>query len=194
MGLISNLLGDMKKKRAKILILGASGAGKTTFALYLESGSTVTENPDTTLGVDIRKKTVVIDNWTIKQMEIGGAQLYQHAFWKLGLANNDAVIYLIDGTIRPNSNSDAYEMSVLTFDLMLELILPNKIIEVLINKQDLKDSNPLSIEEAFDLYPLNKLKERGANAGLFPTSAKFGHGIKDAIGWLVDTMNKKLIK
>lgn len=45
MGLLSRILGRKKLKSAKIVLLGASGAGKTTFIRYLESGRPVEENP-----------------------------------------------------------------------------------------------------------------------------------------------------
>ena len=107
MGLISKLFGKTKTKSAKIVVLGSSGAGKTTFIKFLESGKVVEEDSLTTLGIDVRKKSVTLDNWSISAIDVGGQELYQKVFWNLGLSQADAVVYLIDGTLKPSSADDA---------------------------------------------------------------------------------------
>lgn len=46
MGLLNRLFGKKKLKKANIVLLGASGAGKTTFIRYLESGKPVDDDPE----------------------------------------------------------------------------------------------------------------------------------------------------
>ena len=186
MGLLSRILGRKKLKSAKIVLLGASGAGKTTFIRYLESGRPVEDNPMTTLGIDVRKKPIHLDGWTLSTIDVGGQELYQKTFWNLGMNQANAVVYLIDGTIRPTSDSDAFEMSLFSFEYMLELLPPNQPILILINKQDLVEMNPISAEEATQLYPIRNLIGRSIN--VLPTSAKYGNGVDIAIKWLVEKL------
>lgn len=183
MGLISRLLGRTKLKSAKLVLLGASGAGKTTFIRYLETGKPVDDNPMTTLGIDVRKKPIQLDGWTLSTIDVGGQELYQKTFWNLGMSQADAVVYLIDATIRPEDDSDAFELSLFSFEYMLELLPPNQPILVLINKQDLVEKNPLTAEEATQVYPISNLIGRSVN--VLGTSAKLGNGVDTAVKWLV---------
>ena len=139
MGLISRILGSRKIKSAKIVVLGASGAGKTTFIKYLETGRPVEERPQTTLGIDVRKKPIKLDGWSLTTIDVGGQDLYQKTFWNLGMNQADSVVYVIDGTLKPNAKDDDFEMSVFSFEYMTELLPPNQPILILINKQDLTD-------------------------------------------------------
>ena len=185
MGLISKLFGKRKIKSARIVVLGSSGAGKTTFIKFLESGKE--DNSLTPLGIDVRKKAVTFDNWSISAIDVGGQELYQKVFWNLGLSQADAVVYLIDGTLKPSSLDDQYETSLFSFEYMLELLPPIKPMIILINKQDLKELSPLSIAEATELYPFRNLSNRSFN--IIQTSAKYGDGVENALTWLVDKMD-----
>ena len=98
-------------------------------------------------------------------------------------------MYIIDGTQRPTVDNDAFEMSLFSFEYMLELLPPDKPILILINKQDLVDLNPLSTLEAIELYPIKKLYNHSVN--LLPSSAKFGDGIDNAIKWIVSKLEEK---
>lgn len=187
MGLISKLFGKQKIRSARIVVLGSSGAGKTTFIKYLESGKVVEEDSLTTLGIDVRKKAVTFDNWSISAIDVGGQELYQKVFWNLGLSQADAVVYLIDGTLKPASTDDRYEISLFSFEYMLELLPPVKPMIILINKQDLKELKPLSISDAMELYPIRNLSNRSVN--IIATSAKFGDGVENALTWLIDKMD-----
>ena len=187
MGLISKLFGKKKIKSARIVVLGSSGAGKTTFIKFIESGKAVEEDSLTTLGIDVRKKAVSFDNWSISAIDVGGQELYQKVFWNLGLSQADAVVYLIDGTLKPSSLDDRYEISLFSFEYMLELLPPIKPIIILINKQDLKELKPLSISEAMELYPFRNLRDRSVN--IIQTSAKYGDGVENALTWLIDKLD-----
>lgn len=186
MGLISKLIGRKKVKSARVVVLGSSGAGKTTFIQFLESGKVVEEDSLTTLGIDIRKKAVIFDNWSISAIDVGGQELYQKVFWNLGLSQADAVIYLIDSTLRPSSEDDKFELSLFSFEYMLELLPPIKPIIILLNKQDLRELKPLTIPEAVELYPFRNLNNRSVNILL--TSAKYGDGVENALNWLIEKM------
>lgn len=187
-------LGQLFKKKnleqkASIVILGASGAGKTTLVRYLETGQPVEDNPRTTLGIDIRKKPIFIDGWSLTAIDVGGQELYRESLWSLGVSQADAVIYVIDGTIRPDDASTEFEISKFSFDYMLSIVDKSMPIIILINKQDLKDQRPISVQEAISLYGVTELVGRSFN--IFATSAKFGDGIETAISWLVEKINEK---
>ena len=188
LGFLSGLIGRKKLKSAKIVLLGASGAGKTTFLKYLETGETVEEDPLSTLGIDIRKKPVEIDNWRLTPIDVGGQELYQKSFWNLGMHQADAVVYLIDGTIRPVNDADNYEISLFSFEYMLELLPPIKPILILINKQDLIELNPITADEATEFYPFDKLY--GRSVIILPSSAKYGDGVENAIQWLFSKLEE----
>lgn len=184
--LLSRLLGRKKLKEAKIILLGASGAGKTTFIRFLETGKQVKDVPNTTLGIDVRKKPINLDGWSLSTIDVGGQELYQKTFWNLGMSQVDAVVYLIDGTLRPNAKDDTFEMSLFSFEYMLELLPPKQPILILINKQDLVELNPFSAEEATTVYPIRNLVGRSIN--VLPTSAKYGDGVDTAVSWLFEKL------
>jgi small GTP-binding protein len=188
MGLISKLFGKKKIKFAKIVVLGSSGAGKTTFIKFIESGKAVEEDSLTTLGIDVRKKSIILDNWSLSAIDVGGQELYQKVFWNLGLSQADAVVYLIDGTLKPSPIDDRYEISLFSFEYMLELLPPIKPIIILINKQDLIRLNPLSISQAMELYPFRNLINRSVN--IIETSAKLGDGVENALSWLIEKISE----
>ena len=184
MGILSRLLGIQELKKARILVLGASGSGKTTFVQFLMTGKTVEQNPRTTLGIDIRKKSINIeDNWTISTIDVGGQDVYRKTFWSIGIGQANAVIFLIDGTLRPTANSDGYETSRFAFDYMAEILPFDKPILILINKQDLKDLNPVLPEEAVTLYNMSRLD--GRTFKILPCSAKYGDGVISSLQWLL---------
>ena len=95
---------------------------------------------------------------------------------------------MIDGTLRESSHSDSFEMSLFSFEYMLELLPPEKPLLILINKQDLVQLNPLSAEEAVQIYPINKLINRSIN--VIATSAKYGEGVDQALKWLVSKLGE----
>ncbi|MFX0093104.1 MAG: ADP-ribosylation factor-like protein [Candidatus Hodarchaeota archaeon] len=177
------------KQEAKIVLLGSSGAGKTTLVRYLETGEPVETDPKTTLGIDIRKTPINLDGWSFKAIDVGGQELYQKTFWALGIGQADAVIYVIDGTTKQSESNDAWETAMFQFDYMLGLIEHGMPLLVLVNKQDLKELDPLSTEEAIRLYGMQKLV--GRSFVVLPSSAKYGDGVQNAMEWLVEKIAKE---
>jgi len=171
-------------KKANIVLLGASGAGKTTLVRYLETGQPVLDDPRTTLGIDIRQNPIKIADWELSAIDVGGQELYRESLWALGVSQADAVIYVIDGTVKPSSDSDSFEISRFSFDYMLSIVDSQKPLLILINKQDLTNENPITVKEAISLYNIDKLVGRSFN--IIPSSAKFGTGIETAMLWLVE--------
>ncbi|UJG45018.1 MAG: 50S ribosome-binding GTPase [Candidatus Heimdallarchaeum endolithica] len=109
-------------KKANIILLGASVAGKTTLVRYLETGQPVFDNPRTTLGIDIRQKPMKIADWELSAIDVDGQDLYRESLWALGVSQSDVIIYVIDGTVKPSSDSDTFEISRFSFDYMLSIV------------------------------------------------------------------------
>lgn len=192
MSLLSKIFGKLKTKElfeAKLVLLGSSGAGKTTLVKYLESGNPVLEDMRTTLGIDVRSNPVKIDNWEFRVIDIGGQTLYQKAFWNLGVSQADAIVYLIDGTIKPDH--EKFKENLGQFKYMLNLIENEMPILVLVNKQDLIDQNPMKADEAAEVYEINTLLNRSLT--LLPTSAKFGEGVDLAMQWMIEKLAEIMV-
>ena len=187
MSILSKIFGKLKSKEifeAKLVLLGSSGAGKTTLVKYLESGMPVEENIRTTLGIDVRSNPVKIDNWEFSVIDIGGQTLYQKAFWNLGISQADAIVYLIDGTIKPDN--ERFKEILGQFKYMLNLIESEMPILVLVNKQDLLEQHPMNAEEAIAAFEINRLLNRSLT--LVPTSAKYGEGVDIAMQWMIEKL------
>ncbi len=177
------------EQTANIVTLGSSGAGKTTLIRFLETGEPVLDNPRTTLGIDIRQAPINISGWSLTAIDVGGQELYRESLWSLGIAQADAVIYVIDGTIRKSDTSDTFESSKFSFDYMLSIVEADVPILILVNKQDLVDNSPMTAQEAINLYGIGELVGRSFN--ILPSSAKYGDGVETAIEWLVDKIAEK---
>jgi len=177
------------EQKAKIVILGSSGAGKTTLVKFLETGEPVLENPRTTLGIDIRQSPINISGWSLGAIDVGGQELYRESLWSLGVSQANAVIYVIDGTVRQETSSDAFEVSKFSFDYMLTIVGETTPLLILVNKQDLTDNKPIAVQEAMEMYGICNLVGRSFN--ILPSSAKYGQGVELAIEWLVDKIAEK---
>ncbi|MHA1354134.1 MAG: ADP-ribosylation factor-like protein [Candidatus Heimdallarchaeota archaeon] len=189
MSWLSRIFGKKKfEQKANIVVLGASGAGKTTLVRFLETGQPVLKDPRTTLGIDIRQNPINISGWLLSAIDVGGQELYRESLWSLGVSQADAVIYVIDGTVKPTNHSDSYEVSKFSFDYMLTIVDEKKPLLILINKQDMKEELPLSAQEAIKMYDISGLLGRSFN--ILPSSAKFGDGVETAILWLIDKIQE----
>ena len=187
MSILSKIFGKLKTREifeAKLVLLCSSGAGKTTLVKYLESGMPVEENIRTTLGIDVRSNPVKIDNWEFSVIDIGGQTLYQKAFWNLGISQADAILYLIDGTVKPDD--DKFKENLGQFKYMLNLIESEMPILVLVNKQDLVELQPMKPEDVAEAYEINTLLNRSLT--LLPTSAKYGEGVDIAMQWMIEKL------
>lgn len=188
MGLLNKFLN--KSKEARIVTLGVSGAGKTTLIRYLETGEPVTEIPKMTLGIDIRDEGIEIGKWKLSAIDVGGQDLYNNTLWSLGVTQSDAVLYIIDGTTRPSDvEGSAFEESLFSLDYMLSIVSPKIPLLIIINKQDLKDQNPLTVEEAMKLYKLSELA--GRSFIVIEGSAKFGSGLDIGFEWMIEKIENR---
>ena len=109
---MSSLLARLFKKKVKdaaLTIVGPSKAGKTTLIRYLESGTVVNNAPNTTLGIDIREDSFVLDGWRIRAIDTGGQEIYRQLFWEVAIQQADGVVFVLDATVRPvDANYSSY--------------------------------------------------------------------------------------
>lgn len=184
MGILDRFLN--KAKEAKVVTLGVSRAGKTTLIRYMETGEEVIEEPKMTLGIDIRERGIELGNWKLQAIDVGGQDLYKNTLWALGVTQSDGVIYLIDGTVRPEED-ERFKESQFSFEYMLSIVNPKTPLLIIINKQDLKEDKPLSVEEAMNYYEISKLKGRSFN--IIGCSAKYGDGVETGLDWIIQKID-----
>ena len=193
MSLIARLLGRKASKltSAKISVLGPSRSGKTTLIRYLETGMPQLEVPLSTLGVEMRQKGVEIANWRFNLIDVGGQKVIQQVFWELAIEQAQAIIYVVDSTVRPEMDSNIYKEQRNQFIYAMDLIPEDSILLILLNKQDLEKENPINSEEFAKYYPMEKLLAR--TVAFLPSSAKFGNGIEEAMLWFIDSLERQKI-
>ncbi|RMG34199.1 MAG: GTP-binding protein [Methanobacteriota archaeon] len=188
MSIFSALFKRNRKKTAKIVTLGTSGAGKTTLIRFLETGKPV-EEVDMTLGIDIRNKGATIGSWNLSTIDVGGQDLYKNALWGLAVTQADGIIYVIDGTVREDRDKDDFQKSKLSFEYMLNILNQNKPVLVLVNKQDLVELNPYSVQDAVRVYEITN-RNRGRDFNVIAGSAKLGNNIYEGMEWLMEKIEK----
>ncbi len=186
MSLLRKLFERQKIRSATITLIGPPKAGKTTFVRYIETGKSVLEDISTTLGIEIRRNKVEIDGWRLSAIDTGGQQLYQQTFWELAVQQANAVIFVIDSTVREETNPELYSLTREQFSYALDIITESIPLLILLNKQDLKEMNPMSPQEAFEIFRNLPLHNR--TLAYIPCSAKYGDGVEDALRWLVEKL------
>lgn len=188
---LNRLLGKEKLlKEAQITVLGPSQAGKTTLIHFLETGDTHSPSPLTTLGVEYRQRGVKLGSWSFKLIDVGGQKVYQNVFWELVVERADALVYIVDATVKPYTQKDLFEDHISAFNHMLSLVGRETLVLVLLNKQDLTALSPITSEEFAQLYPIDEI--RAIRIAFLPTSAKFGNGVEEAMSWLVEKLDERL--
>ena len=187
MSLLTRLFQRKKAlKNATITLIGPSKSGKTTLVRYLETGTTVDEELHTTLGIEIRRNSVDIDGWKLKAIDTGGQELYRQTFWELAIQQADAVIFVIDATVRKENSPEMYSVSQSQFEYALDIVPEDVPLLVLLNKQDLKEKNPMDAKEALQIFNMALFQDR--TVAYLPCSAKLGDGVDVAMSWLIDNL------
>ena len=62
----------------------------------------------------------------------------------------------------------------------------DKPILILVNKQDLVDLNPLTINETIDLYQISRLERQKKIFTVNTCSAKFGQNVDQSLEWFLN--------
>ncbi|MDH5404878.1 MAG: ADP-ribosylation factor-like protein [Candidatus Heimdallarchaeota archaeon] len=175
-------------KDATIAVLGPSKAGKTTLVQFLETGEPQETAPLSTLGIDSRNDPVKFDSWNLKILDVGGQKMYQDAFWQFSIEQAQGVIYVIDSTITPKTNPEAFNAQISQYGFLLSIIPEDTVLMILLNKQDIESSDKITPDNFSQYYPLDNLVNR--SFAFLPTSAKFGNGVEEAFKWFIEKMNQ----
>jgi small GTP-binding protein len=192
MSWLSKFFSQKQNQRTNIVVLGASGCGKTTLVRYLETGQEVTKETKTTLGIDVRQNPTQLSGWTFGIVDVGGQDFYRKTLWSLGVSQADSVIYLIDGTVTPNTDQISFEVSKFSFDYMLDILEKDMPILVLVNKQDEVVNSDFSLQETILNYDIGRLIDRRFN--IVGCSVKTGDGVKEALEWLAEEVHSETIE
>ncbi|OLS28620.1 MAG: GTPase Der [Candidatus Heimdallarchaeota archaeon LC_2] len=178
---------DGNPRKAIISIIGPSNAGKTTLVKFLETGLTQKKSPSTTLGVDYRKNHIKIENWEFSLIDVGGQVIFQELFWDISVQKSDGIIFIIDATINPDAHKNEFENQIEQFNYALDILNEDTVLLILLNKQDLKELNPLQPTDFIKLVKNDRFKS--TTTGLLPASAKYGDGVKEAFMWLAKNLS-----
>jgi small GTP-binding protein len=192
MGFFQKLISKLKTTNydVKISVLGSTKAGKTTLVRYIETGLPQEDTPLSTLGVDYRNKPVKINNWSLNMIDVGGQKVYQNAFWDFVVEQSEGVVYVIDATVKPETDEATFIQQYGQFTYASEIINDDTVMLILLNKQDLVEMNPITPETFGQYYPLTNLINKSFT--IMPVSAKYGQGVDDSLQWFVQTIAQKL--
>ncbi len=157
-------------------------AGKTTILKVLTRKEVVFARP--TFGYDVEE--VTFQGMRFTAFDLGGQDVFVHAFWKKIMLQCDAIVFVVDA---------ASEQSLKKAQTLIDFIagwIPKVPFMLLANKQDLP--NARSAEEI--LLQLN-LAEIFFDVGIphfriFSTSAITGMGIEEAFKWLFEQLGGRL--
>lgn len=188
MWIIDRISKKRGSRKAKICFIGPSEAGKTTLVRYLETGKPVLEEIHTTVGISLRKKAIKMGPWEINIIDTGGQKVYQQVYWELAVQQSDAVVFIIDATIKPDTDPEKFEMVKEQVNYALDIVTEEQPLLFLLNKQDLKEKSPMNIEEAFKALKISIGKFENINA--MEISAKYGDGVEEAMYWLVEAIEQ----
>jgi len=173
---------NIKKTQYKILILGNSNIGKTSF-LSRCAGNEFQETQISTIGIDFFMLNKIDNNGnkiSLKLFDTSGQEIYRSMSLNT-LKNKDAVIFVYDIT-NQKSFSDLEEN---WFKECQDSIDFNSIVLCLVgNKSDLTDNREVSYEEGENLA-------KKYNMLFFEVSVKNNHNIEEVISSITNKIVDK---
>ncbi|KAI8370382.1 ADP-ribosylation factor family-domain-containing protein [Radiomyces spectabilis] len=180
--LLSGLYNHLtRKEEYYVLIIGLDNAGKTTLlerikSVFMGVSSLPPDKIAPTVGLNIGR--VDIKSSRINFWDLGGQRDLQ-SLWERYYSECHAIVFVVDST-----DSKRLEECKDTFEKMIT----NDAVEgvpllMLANKQDLPDA--LRVEEIKEVFNKIAVKLGARDSRVLPVSALEGHGVKDAIDWLI---------
>lgn len=167
-----NSLNLPKNRQLNLLVLGLTGAGKSTFLEFIEFGSIKSNNRRPTIA--FQYFNIDFGFTKINFIDAPGQRAYWEE-WPKYIKNTDAILFLIDSV-------QIKELSLVK-ELINKIIIPNLTLETpilfLANKQDLP--NALTGESISNLLNLNEMDQIN---DLYEISAINGNGIFEGFKWL----------
>ncbi|OBZ89559.1 ADP-ribosylation factor-like protein 3 [Choanephora cucurbitarum] len=170
-----------RKEEYYVLIIGLDNAGKTTLlerikAIYTGTSGLDPDKIAPTVGLNIGK--VNIKSSRINFWDLGG-QKDLHSIWERYYSECHAIVFVVDSTdpIRLEDCRDTFEKMITNDAVEGVPIL------MLANKQDV--SGALKVEEVKEVFNKIAMKLGARDSRVLSVSALEGHGVEDAIDWLV---------
>ena len=169
------------RKKARLVVLGLDGAGKTTMINYIKRGDPGATFP--TIGASFER--IKVRNLVFEVWDIGG-QRNLRRLWDEYVKNADVLIFMIDAADRSRflEAKEEFWRIVNIMDRSIPLL-------VLANKADLPDA--ATVFEIADVLELSRLKE--VTWQIMWVSALTGMGLRDAFAWVYEQVTgRKLLK
>jgi small GTP-binding protein len=169
--------------KAKVLVLGLDGAGKTSLNNFLEEGPN-NDSPEPSLSFDTTEKKHKGIAFTL--YDVSGAKKSRE-LWKHYYEDADAVVWVVDANDSGRFKESQEALAKAMKDAKMSQDLP---VVVLANKCDKKKAS--STEDVADELKLaDKLGDREYQ--IFATDCKSGEGVNEALDWMA-TQIKAMIK
>ena len=172
------------KKKARILMFGLDGAGKTSILYQLKFSGLIKTTQTIGFNIEtIKYKDLYIDIW-----DIGGFSIFPNdediILFKHYYQNTDGIIFVIDC----NDKKRFGKANKGLLEIIKDEKLKNLPLLIFGNKQDLNEAispNELSKYLEYEKIINNKWLIQGS-------SALNGKGIKEGIDWLTNSLLKKV--
>ncbi|XP_069101080.1 ADP-ribosylation factor-like protein 6 [Argopecten irradians] len=179
---LANFLG-LKKKEAKLLVIGLDNSGKTTILEQLKPEEKRTGDVAPTVGFNVEKFKSKSLQFTA--FDMSGQGRYRN-IWEHYFKDCDGIIFVID-------SCDKLRMTVAKDELDHVLKSPDiksKRIPILFfaNKMDMRDA--LSSVKCSNLMGLEKIQDQAWH--ICASNALTGEGLDSGFDWLTDQLKSKL--
>ncbi|KAK6973914.1 ADP-ribosylation factor [Biomphalaria glabrata] len=165
----SNIL--RRGKKARILMLGIDGAGKTSLLFKMSVPDYVVGSAISTLGFNV-EKVKVTRNVRFTLWDVGGQEKLR-PFWKNYFENTDGILFVLDST----NEARLLEVKNTLESILRSPYLKDVPVVILANKQDFADA--LDISVLVDRLELASIKDR--RWLIQGTSAFTGAGVWEAL-------------
>lgn len=173
--LITNIFNSLSDMKAKVLMLGLDGAGKTTILYKLKLNETVSSVP--TIGFNVEE--INYRNLKMTVWDIGG-QTRLRQMWHYYYENGNAIIYVLDSA----DSERIIDAKEALQGAMSHESMKNAPVLVFANKMDIARMSVREIAEKLGL------PQERREWHLQPCCALNGDGLIEGFEWLRKTLKK----
>eukprot|EP00299_Pterocystis_sp_00344_P001018 c1067_g1_i1.p1 GENE.c1067_g1_i1~~c1067_g1_i1.p1 ORF type:complete len:185 (+),score=19.30 c1067_g1_i1:37-591(+) len=168
-------------KRARLLMVGLDGAGKTTILNKLKLGVSNEKQPSTVPTLGFNVQTVKFHNIKLQVWDVGGQDSIR-PLWRHYFTGSQALIYVVDSHDRVRLDKAKQE-----FDRIInDRAMTDVPVLVFANKSDLADSMPAGeLSEALELHKLT-----GKTHHIQQCCALTGLGLEEGLKWLSSNLKQ----